>query len=417
MSTPTIQPEDAAEPLPTAETPTGGASRMRYLDSLRGTLMLLGIVIHTSGRFGEHRQAMAGGWEGWSTLGGFIHLWRMPAFFMIAGFFAVMVLSRRDVGQWWRRRVVRLGLPLLFGVYVVNSFLWPAKASMVGLLEGRGLQEVWDDVVVPRVGELAHLWFLVHLLIYCTILAALTWVVRRWDGRPNLRGHAVRLVTRPWVVVALLAPVVVLSAWAVHAAVVLPVEILGLRVKSSLLPFTGAFVVGALLGLAPGALARLVEQLAWWMLLPALVLPVLILGPSTMLLPGSWARAFAVVGAGYAWTFVLLAVFRRVADRGGWLTRYIIDASLPVYLVHLPVIFFLAGFFTAEGHGPVVAGLMTMAATVVICFAIYELLNLVTATRWLSTGRGERGTSVRELLPGAGAGAGASRRTGWVPRP
>ena len=397
MSAPTLLPEEGAAPV--AETPTGGASRMRYLDSLRGTLMLLGIVLHTSGRFGDHRQALAGGWEGWTTLSAFIHLWRMPAFFLIAGFFAAMVLSRRGVGQWWRRRVVRLGLPLLFGVYVVNSFLWPAKAYMFDTLPGRDLESVWLEVVVPHLGQLAHLWFLVHLLLYCTILAALTAAVRRWRSRPHLRGVAARLVARPWVVVALLVPVVAASSWALHAAVWLPVDIGGLRAKTEFLPYTGAFAVGALLGLAPSAFGRLVDRLAWWTLLPALVLPVLIMGPGNLLPAGSWPRAIAIVCAGYAWTFVLLAVFKRIADRGGWPTRYIIDASLPVYLMHLPVVFLVAGFVDVPGVGPVAGGLITMAATVVICFAIYELLNLTPPTRWVCTGRGERGTSLRDLLP------------------
>ncbi len=409
MTTPTLEPGDRleaptldAEETPDEErvagTPTGGPARMRYLDSLRGSLMLLGIVLHTSARFGVHRDALAGGWEGWTYVGGFIHLWRMPAFFVVAGFFATMVLSRRGVGQWWTRRVVRLGLPLTFGVLVVNSFLWPAKAYTRDDLVGMGFGGVWDEYVVPHLGQLAHLWFLVHLLVYCSLLALLTWVARRWTNRPHVRGAAARLVARPWIVAAGLVVVVLGSAWALHLQAEVPLDIPGLRADSGFVPYAACFFVGTLLGLAPGSFARLVDRLVWVAIPVALALPALVVGPDPVLVPETWVFAIAFVGSGWAWTLVLLAVFKRFADRGGWPTRYLIDASLTVYLVHLPVVFLMAGVVDVPGVGPVEAALVTMAATVVISFLIYELLNLTPPTRWLSTGRGERGTSVRDLL-------------------
>ncbi len=392
-----------------AETPTGGASRLRYLDSLRGTLMLLGIVLHTCARFGDRREALAGGWEGWSYLGTFIHLWRMPAFFLIAGFFATMVLSRRDVWSWWSRRVVRLGLPLCFGLLIVNSFLWPAKAYSREELGGVSFEAVWDDYVVPHVGQVAHLWFLVHLLVYCSGLAALTFLMRRWRRRPHLRGAAARLIARPYVVLALISLVVLGGAAALAARARVPTGIGGLRVESGFVPYASCFVVGTLLGLAPRSLAKLVDWLVWPALVCALALPALVMGPDPVVTPRSYAQAVAIVGTGFAWTMLLLWLFKRYGDRGGWPTRYVIDASLPVYLVHLPVIFLVAGFVDAPGVGPVAAGLITIGVTAVISFAIYELLNLTPPTRWLSTGRGERGTSVRDLVPRA-----ALPEVGWL---
>ncbi|MCI0754541.1 acyltransferase family protein, partial [Teichococcus vastitatis] len=41
------------------------------------------------------------------------HTFRMPAFFLLAGIFAAMLLQRDGALPWWRSRMLRVGIPML----------------------------------------------------------------------------------------------------------------------------------------------------------------------------------------------------------------------------------------------------------------------------------------------------------------
>ena len=98
----------------------------------------------------------------------FIHAWRMPTFFLLAGFFAHLVLVRRPKSTFVIDRLKRIALPLvLFGAVMVVIippiwiYGWYGSISI----------EAFQDVLGERPdldssGELvAHLWFLYYLLL------------------------------------------------------------------------------------------------------------------------------------------------------------------------------------------------------------------------------------------------------------
>ena len=98
-----------------------GIARRHDLDALRGGAMLLGIVLHAS-------LSVAGNpWmiqsdqssEGLKHVFHFIHVFRMPLFFLLSGYFSVMLWQRRGVRGLARQRLLRIGLPLLIGAYTV----------------------------------------------------------------------------------------------------------------------------------------------------------------------------------------------------------------------------------------------------------------------------------------------------------
>jgi len=53
----------------------------------------------------------------------FIHSFRMQGFFLLAGFFSGMSLLKDSPQEFLRKRVCRLGIPLLFCGLIVNHFL------------------------------------------------------------------------------------------------------------------------------------------------------------------------------------------------------------------------------------------------------------------------------------------------------
>ena len=51
----------------------------------------------------------------------FLHLFRMPLFFVVAGFFAAMLVARRGIGGLFRNRVRRIALPFVIRAAVIDT--------------------------------------------------------------------------------------------------------------------------------------------------------------------------------------------------------------------------------------------------------------------------------------------------------
>ena len=108
------------EPKPFGSHPPNPARRTD-LDALRGVAMLLGIVLHALLSF------IPTPWPVQDTRqnGLFfipyaaIHMFRMPLFFLISGFFTMFILQRHGLGGMIRQRVRRILLPLLLALITI----------------------------------------------------------------------------------------------------------------------------------------------------------------------------------------------------------------------------------------------------------------------------------------------------------
>ena len=124
----------------------------------------------------------------------FLNRWRMPLLFIISGMGTAFSLGKRSAFQFSKERVLRLFIPLLFGILVIvppqvyierianfqfsGSYFdfWPSHA-----FEGK----------YPK-GNLSwhHLWFLPYILVYSLILLPFLIYIRK---RPN--NKLIRFVT------------------------------------------------------------------------------------------------------------------------------------------------------------------------------------------------------------------------------
>ncbi len=163
--------------------------------------MLLGIVLHGSLPYFSRIGGIESIWPADDDQSvvlylvfDWIHSWRMPAFFLLAGFFVHLMLNRRSTSEFVFDRLKRIALPLaLFGA--VMAFLIP-PIWIYGWFGMMSL-EVLGDVLQERrdlgsSGEfIAHLWFLYYLLLMYAglvafrLLGRLHWVrtILRAEGR------------------------------------------------------------------------------------------------------------------------------------------------------------------------------------------------------------------------------------------
>ena len=149
------------------KSPVSSPVRYHGLDALRAIAMALGIVLHAALPYFD----TSGFWPSdkgdsnviWAIFE-FIHLWRMPLFFILAGFFAALVVDRRSWRAFWRQRLRRVGLPLLVFLPVIALtmpyiWLYGFKGTFTGYIGSEGYSNPW------------HLWFLFHLLIFVIFMA------------------------------------------------------------------------------------------------------------------------------------------------------------------------------------------------------------------------------------------------------
>ena len=151
-------------------------SDVRYhgLDGLRAFAMLLGIVLHATlpyfalGAWPQNSYFLYGDnfSEPLYALFEFIHVWRMPVFFLLAGFFANLVLARRSFTYFYRDRFKRIVLPLIiFGVAMhfimvgIFNYGYIGNFNLTKPLNSDFFFSFW------------HLWFLYYLLFFYLVVA------------------------------------------------------------------------------------------------------------------------------------------------------------------------------------------------------------------------------------------------------
>lgn len=137
-------------------------NRLHYMDSLRSVLMALGIILHTANIYSAEVTWRISS-EDTSTfiffLRELIHLFRMPAFFMVSGFFCVMTLQKYGTTPFVKVRMKRIALPLVVTALTLNSL-------QALVLHVTGWQPFDFATYWLTGGWISHLWFLINLIVY-----------------------------------------------------------------------------------------------------------------------------------------------------------------------------------------------------------------------------------------------------------
>lgn len=112
--------------MSTVERAQAVPARRHDLDALRAVAMLLGIALHASMSF------IPGAWivtdrntsPGFALFLAAIHGFRMPLFFVISGYFTMMLYRKRGLQALVQHRFLRIFLPLLLGMFTIIPATW-----------------------------------------------------------------------------------------------------------------------------------------------------------------------------------------------------------------------------------------------------------------------------------------------------
>jgi len=200
-------PETLASPH---EAPTGPGQRERWADNLRVLVIAVVVIWHTA-------TAYLGGtnWyymdrttsKIWTTAffpAYVVSLFALGPLFLVAGWFSARSLAHKGAGAFARARLMRLGVPLVVFIFVIDRL-----AAYLGDL-GRGehptLALYWG--APPHSGgpyEVGVMWFVAALLAFSLAYALLRWVrpppsARRWPAAPVMVAAAVLIAVTAFLV-------------------------------------------------------------------------------------------------------------------------------------------------------------------------------------------------------------------------
>ena len=319
------------------------------------------------------------------TLAVFLYSFAMPVFFVTAGFAAALLYQRRGALGVARSRFQTIFLPLLVA-YLVLSPLTRGAYVFATAVSTTGSIQAGMDALQPghwiRWGAAYHLWFLVSLLFFTALAVGLRWgMLRILGGRITQLPIRACLASR-WrtLTMAMIAAIAMVPAYALAESVAsaLTMQLAGF-----------AFFVFGWLFYSHRDLLPTFSHGAWRQIAVAFaVLPVTVwstrerlIAPETAdLLVGTLAGISNCIVAA-CMTVGLLGVFQGRYDRHpSAVGQYVSDASYWIYLVHLPLLVFVAGAFSALPLSALAKYLLTVTVVVPIVFASYHFC--VRATRF-----------------------------------
>ena len=367
------------------------AERLHGLDALRAGALLLGVVLHASLSFfpeqmwivADDSRSVGAAWLFFA-----IHLFRMTAFFLIAGLFAHMMLARKGWFGFAKDRVIRIAGPLAafwFPVMggIVTALVWNAHVNgMIVPGAPPPPPPTYDWTNVP----LTHLWFLYVLMVFyaATLILRLPFaVLDRNGGWGRTVDRLTGVLTGPWTPILLAAPLAYAlwldPKWIAFFA--MPTPDAGLVPNTAaLVGFGLAFGFGFLLDRRRDLLDRIA---AWWPLFLTLALGTgvaaynLAGGPSFMPMSEPTQQkavtAFVVALAVYSSAFAAMGLSLRLLSGHSAIRRYLADASYWVYILHLPLVM-LAQVWVQDWPAPWWLKLGGVSLGVLaVCLVSYEL--------------------------------------------
>jgi len=168
------------------------SSRYYALDALRAAAMELGLLLHAAVPYTRNCPTTWVVCDGsraarFDLLNTVIHSFRMPVFFLMCGFFAMLLLERVGTRAFIVHRARRIAIPLLVGCLTIVPltraiWIYGAFARPGANLPGRywpSLVAHFEEHGIGVLATLWHLWFLEYLLLIYLVFLAVHWLFAR----------------------------------------------------------------------------------------------------------------------------------------------------------------------------------------------------------------------------------------------
>ncbi len=412
--------------------------RLHYMDSLRAVAMFLGLVLHGSVVFAQWNVDFCRVHDEPSAFvrlfPELIHIFRMQLFFLVAGFFSMMVCQKRGIKKYAGNRFKRIFIPFILCVL----FLQPWVAGIYFL----DISQTGDTIVsqyfyfllnpsyIIREAALTgnwfwHFWFM-HLLIYFIAAFLIGKILINKLGLtfrfiPNL----LKLISGKFgiLILALITyPTLLISA---------PFsEVATIGTSLDVLCYYGLFFFFGTLFVTDLAVFERFQKNVKYHVVPFVICLCLVLpmyddmrlkAPPELLLQnlslytgveslsdliGTFPFLqnpfnFSGIGAPLEWHFicilrayttwcaiiVFIVLFKKFFAKESALGKYAADSSYFIYLIHLPIQWAICFFFRDRLDSSIAGYWLCVFSTTIICVLLYHLTCRATPIGVLLSGR------------------------------
>ena len=352
-------------------------------------MMLLGLVLHSALTYNITPHG-----EAWSlkdpetthifsdSLVFLIHSFRMPIFFVVAGFFGAMLFYERQPIRMIRNRVSRIIFPFvvfLFLLWPITIFAFGYTAAVFSNLENpfeiaiQSLSNLSD--FIPK--TTSHLWFLYYLALITgttVILGILLKSMRK--STQTLTKIFDWIIQRPIVRVLFFSVMTflmltILGTSMVDASVSLTPDL------NTFIYFIFFYLIGWVLFKSKQHLKTFIRY-DWISTILALILASLqgLTIQNLELAPNGNSVMLILYSSVVVCLFMfgITGLFIRYGSKYSSRMRYISDSSYWVYLIHLPITAILPAFIWQLPLPAVGKFLIVLSITSIICFVSYHYL-------------------------------------------
>lgn len=329
-------------------------NRYHGLDLARAVFMLLGVVFHTACIYCTDSSWRVTNTETnyiFNYIKSFIHHFRMESFYMMAGFFFVMVFEKYGLSNTLRVRIARLFIPMIVVGITLNSFMNMLSVN----------REFANGIEYIMQGQwLGHLWFLGNLIVYYIVSLPILLYMSRLDEKllSNKKVLIVSLFLTP-----IFSSIITFLGRKIYSGIFIfitfkllyyyfPFFLLGMlfwKIKSTVLPMLtirNAFIFFlSFLIFLLGAKYTSVEDISYTLY-------------KTIITFGNLCLSVS-----------MLSLFNAFGKERNRVTEKIVDSSYSIYLLHQPLIVAAYTLLVLLGNINMYVGFITICT---LCsFAIY----------------------------------------------
>ena len=357
--------------------------RIHGFDAMRAIMMMLGLVLHASMTYSDIDYGAV--WplkdvnntsHFFHVLIEYIHVFRMPAFFVIAGFFGALLFYKKNPKTMMSNRLYRIVIPF----FVCLMLLWPmavfafnfSNLMMLGNEESLKLAftATFPNGLIPQ--NTIHLWFLFYLAMISYLTCFIAMAFRNYDyensfwkkGFDKLHGNLF-ITLIPFSVITFFTLVYMNSSSAITSAAFIPD-------MKTLCFYTVFYWYGWVLYLSRG-LINIFMKHAWLMVvIGTLLFIVKMYFDMSDHQYGLYFAMYANALTCWLYIFASMGLFLIYASSGSYTLRYISDSAYWVYLVHLPLIAFISGLLAGWDISAFIKYVIVLSSATLICFITYH---------------------------------------------
>jgi ABC-type multidrug transport system permease subunit len=378
----------------------GKSSRLFFIDHWRAFLMILVVLHHVSLVYGASLQGYYYVEPPFTSPQAFVPLlvfalvnqgWFMGAFFLIAGYFTPGSLDRKGTGSFIKDKLIRLGIPLLVFYFVLSpiSFIgyYLMPAEMTGITSPLTWGSFWK--AYPNFIGLGPLWFVAMLLVFNFGYAVWRLLTK---NRKSVSDHQSSIPRYLGIGIFILALAGASYLW--RMVIPLGKSVWHFPTLAYLPQYLSFFVIGIIASgkdwfrTVPGSMGIIGFVVA--IVVGVILFPLAFSGQmfSLELSPaldnsmgnGHWQSAIytlwdSIFAVGIC--LGMITFFRHFVNRQGWFGRFLAQQSYTVYLIHIPIIVFLAYGMRGIAIGSLLKFGFASLVIVPICFAIAALVRKI----------------------------------------